>query len=213
MNILYEDKYILALLKDAGIPSQGKSGSIIEQAEQYTKAQCHIISRLDQPVGGIVLLAKDKKTAAALTAMLGSEINKIYYAVVDGNPQPSAELKDYLMKDSRLNISKIVNSGNIGAKLALLDYTLVAQRENTSLLKINLHTGRHHQIRVQLSHSGCPICGDTKYNKAYKHKSRVCPALFAAELSFKHPVTDKPVTIKAVPFGGFFDIYNDILSI
>jgi 23S rRNA pseudouridine1911/1915/1917 synthase len=213
MNIIYEDNYILAVNKGHGELAQGGEGSVAALAEAHTGSACHIITRLDRPVGGIVLLAKDKKTAAQLTSMLQTDsMAKYYYAVVTGQPAKAAHLEHYLMKDSRLNIAKVVNKGNVGAKLAQLDYELTASRDGTSLIKIHLITGRHHQIRAQLAANNTPICGDTKYNKEYKHRHSVTTALFATELRLVHPVTGEMLTLKATPESEFFKPYSHIFS-
>lgn len=209
-DILFEDKYILAVLKKPGELSQS-DGEDIAAALPYN---AHIINRLDRPVGGIVLLAKDKKTAAQLTALMHSGgITKRYLAVVCGKCADSEQLTDYLITDKRLNISKPVNKGNTGAKEARLAYRLIAEKNELSLIDVTLFTGRHHQIRMQLAHRGIPIWGDTKYNPTFKHKRGVVPALFAHSLQFIHPVTKDEVTIKAVPdYSKFEEFENEIQS-
>lgn len=200
MKILYEDKYIISIYKEAGIPSQpDNSGhrSLFEEVKEYIHSEPFIITRLDRPVRGIVLFARDKGTAEKLTTMLNSrKITKIYHAIVCGKAEKSGHIETYLMKDSRLNISKTVNKGNIGAKLAILDYKLLAQKDNMSKVEINLVTGRHHQIRAQFASIGLPLYGDVKYNKDFKHKRNVTPALCACKLSFTHPYTGKTVDIE-----------------
>jgi 23S rRNA pseudouridine1911/1915/1917 synthase len=171
----------------------------------------HIINRLDRPVGGIVLLAKDSKTAARMTELMRQgKINKLYLTVVNGKTsQEDAELTDYLMTNQRLNLAKVVNKGNTGAKLARLKYKLLDSRDSLSLLEVELFTGRHHQIRAQLSHHGIPIYGDTKYNPDFKHARGVVPALFAYRLSFEHPYTGEVIELKALPdYGKFLDFEN-----
>lgn len=200
MKIVYEDKYILTVFKEAGIPSQRDSGghkSIVDEARDYINQTPYIITRLDRPVKGLVLLAKDKSTADRLTQMLHEhKITKIYHAIVCGKVEEKGHIETYLMKDSRLNISKTVNKGNIGAKLAILDYTLLEQKDNMSKVEINLVTGRHHQIRAQFASIGAPLYGDVKYNKDFKYKRDVTPALCACKLSFTHPCTGKAVNIE-----------------
>lgn len=201
MNILYEDNNIIAVLKSPGTPSQAdKSGceSIVSMAEEHTGAPCHIINRLDRPVGGICILAKDKKTAAALTElMLCGETEKYYKAVVCGDIEQKGTLTDYIFFNKRENMSKIVNKGSMGAKPAVLDFEKIQSKNGLSLIKVRLHTGRHHQIRVQLAHHGCPIWGDTKYNNAFRFKRTEGIALFACEYSFTHPVSGEKIKITA----------------
>ncbi len=201
LEILYEDKYIISVLKSAGMPVQSdKSGevSLTELVSEYCNTPCHIITRLDRPVGGVSLFAKDKTTAALLTEMIReNKANKIYTAVLCGTVPCGGHVEDYIFKNGRTNTSKVVNKGNIGAKRAALDYEIIERANCLTLVRIYLETGRHHQIRVQFSHMGYPIYGDTKYNDSFKHKRGVLPALFARELSFEHPVTKKPIHITA----------------
>lgn len=200
MKILYEDKYILTAFKEAGMPSQNDTSghkSLLEEVREYIHQTPYIITRLDRPVKGLVLFAKDKQTADKLTQMLlEHKITKIYHAIVCGKVEERGHIETYLMKDSRLNISKTVNKGNTGAKLAILDYTLLEQKDNMSKVEISLVTGRHHQIRAQFASIGAPLCGDVKYNKDFKHKRNVTPALCACKLSFIHPFTGETVNIE-----------------
>lgn len=201
MKIFYEDKYILAVLKEAGMPVQSdKSGdiSLLQLVGEYTGRECHIITRLDRPVGGISLFAKDKDTAARLTEMIQeNRADKIYTAILCGRPLCGGHVENYIFKNERTNTSKIVNKGNIGAKLASLDYDITESSGDYTLVRIYLGTGRHHQIRIQFAHMGYPLYGDTKYNDKYKHKRGIFPALFAEELKFIHPITGEKVYIKA----------------
>lgn len=200
MEILYEDKYLLIVNKEAGIPSQedmSREKSIVKLAEEYTNNTVYLLTRLDRPVKGIVLMAKDKFTADKLTKMLlNHEIVKIYHAIVCGKVNKCGHIESYLMKNSRLNISKTVNKGNVGAKLAILDYVLLEEKNNLCKVEINLKTGRHHQIRVQFASIGAPLYGDVKYNPQFRHKRNVTPALCACKLSFIHPIYKKKIDIK-----------------
>lgn len=200
MEILFEDKYILIVNKAAGIPSQIDSGgekSLLDVAEEHTKCPLHIMTRLDRPVKGLVLFAKDKSTADKLTKMIQNhEITKIYHALVCGKVEKTGHIENYLIKNSRLNIAKIVNKGNIGAKLAVLDYKLLEEKNNISKVEINLKTGRHHQIRIQFAGIKAPLYGDVKYNKEFKHKRGITPSLCACRLIFKHPVTNDTIDIE-----------------
>lgn len=200
MKILFEDQYIIITYKEAGIPSQpDKSGhkSLYEDVKEYIHSDPFIITRLDRPVKGLVLFAKDKHTADKLTQMLlEHKITKIYHAIVCGKVEEKGHIETYLMKDSRLNISKTVNKGNRGAKLAILNYKLLEQKDNMSKVEINLVTGRHHQIRAQFASIGLPLYGDVKYNSAFKHKRGTLPALCACKLQFVHPFTDREITVE-----------------
>ena len=226
LDIVYEDMEIIAVNKAPGISSQPDrdgSGSLLEYTAKYlgkSESSIYIINRLDKPVSGIVLFAKDGKSAAALSKQVSERgIKKRYYAVVQGKTPDSGRLEDYMIKIERLNISKIADKGNKNAKKAILSYKLlgnICENEPLSLLDIDLETGRHHQIRLQLSHMGNPIWGDRKYNPAGKYSQEVLVspkstgdiALFAYGLEFKQPKTGKMVAIKlplpkAEPFSQF----------
>lgn len=200
MKILFEDKYILIAYKEAGQPSQpDQSGvkSLSDEAKEHTENEVYILTRLDRPVKGLVLFAKDKNTAHKLTEMVQEHtITKVYHALVCGNVEDRGNIESYIMKNSRLNISKVVNKGTAGSKIAILDYKLIEKRDNVNKVEINLKTGRHHQIRVQFASINAPLWGDVKYNKQFKHKRDVTPALCACKLEFKHPVTDEFVSVE-----------------
>lgn len=200
MEILFEDKYILIANKAPGQPSQpDQSGveSLSDQAKAHTKNDVYILTRLDRPVKGLVLFAKDKNTADKLTKMVQEHsITKIYHALVCGNVENEGHIESYLMKNSRLNISKIVNKGTVGSKIAILDYKLIEKRKDVNKVEINLKTGRHHQIRVQFASINAPLWGDVKYNSQFKHKRGVTPALCACKLVFNHPITGEMVDVE-----------------
>ena len=204
MEFLAEDNYFMAINKPAGMPSQNDNSgdeSLLSFAQHKLGAPVHIINRLDRPVGGIVLFAKDKKTTEALSEIIRDKDRciKKYYAVVCGKAEKEATLEDHIIFSQRQNISKVVNKGTTGAKTAILKYKYIREHTNGSLIDIRLITGRHHQIRVQLSHAGIPIWGDTKYNKNFAHKRGVMPLLFCREIKFTHPITGEQVDIKAEP--------------
>ena len=184
MDILYENQDLIILLKEKGKPVQEDSSgekSLLREVEEYICSKAFVITRLDRPVGGITLFAKNKHSAAKLSTMVQEhKINKVYYAVVCGCIKGSGRLENYLFKNQRQNITKVVNKGNLGAKLALLEYEAVKEKNNMTLVKINLITGRHHQIRVQFANIGIPLYGDTKYNAEFKHKRGVDTALYAS---------------------------------
>ena len=219
INILYEDTQILVCVKPAGVATQSKrigspdmvsllKNHISKTSGKSGEPYLAVIHRLDQPVSGILVFAKTPAAAKALNRQLTtSGFGKHYYALVCGTPeQPSADLENYLVKDARTNTSRVCQKGTADAKLAKLHYDLVdttffaniasAIPVATSQLKIKLDTGRHHQIRVQLSGMGCPIIGDTKYNpdtpKLTARRTPLC--LCAYQLEFSHPVTKKAMT-------------------
>ena len=163
-NIAYEDNNIIICIKPAGIASQSERGfepDLLSMVKKYRtlrgdKDDTYIINRLDKPVGGLVLFALNKKTAAQLSAMSGRHsIEKEYYAVVKGIIEEKGKYEDYLVKDGKTNVSVVTGSEADGAKKALLCYERVKvidkDGEKYSVIKVRLYTGRHHQIRVQMS--------------------------------------------------------------
>lgn len=211
LNILFEDDYILAVYKKAGIATQTGSVSRMDLYSQVVnylsgsnpgKAEAHIINRLDQPVKGIVLFAKDSVTAAKLSAQHKSDsLNKYYLATVFGHPtNQEGELKHFVKKLPSSNVSCVCSPDDKEGKLARLLFKVVKSNEFTSLLDIKLITGRHHQIRLQLSDIGCPILGDLKYGTdesiAFSRENRINHVeLEAYRLSFLHPHTKKQIIL------------------
>lgn len=221
LDIVYEDGDIIICNKPAGIASQSDrsfdadllGGVKTYRSESGDKGDTFIINRLDKPVGGLVLFALNKKTAAALSAMSGAHsIEKCYYAVVCGVSEPKGAYNDRLIKDPKENYSKAVPEGTPGAKKAVLNYETVNSRMIDgvmySLVKIRLHTGRHHQIRVQFAFHGHAIYGDTKYNPAFAGRRGVTPALFAYMLSFNNPSGAERVSVEIKPKGGVWQEFE-----
>lgn len=216
-KILYEDEELLVCKKPAGIPVQtDKIGqqdmvSLLKNYRSMKKEEPYIglVHRLDQPVEGVMLFAKTKQAAGILAKQVsGRTLDKWYYAVVRGKmSEEQGELEDYLLKDGRSNVSKVVKENTAGAKKAELFYETVEGKEDKSLLRVQLKTGRHHQIRVQLSHAGCPIYGDSKYGAA-KEKGYLPLALCSYKIGFLHPKTGKKMEFEIKPEGkaflGFF---------
>ena len=156
-----------------------------------------LVNRLDQPVEGILLVAFNEKAAADLSRQVADHIHmeKWYQALVCGKPSAeSGTLVDYLLKDARNNLSKVVPEGTRGSKRSELIYEVLESWEDQTLLKIRLLTGRHHQIRVQLSHAGMPIVGDAKYGKG---GGQLCLCSF--KTSFRHPRTGRQMTYEVKP--------------
>ena len=216
-GILYEDNDILVCYKPAGLAVQSAKVSQpdLESALRTHRAQSGedsyigIITRLDQPVEGLLVFAKTKKAAAALSRSQqeGTWI-KEYFAVVNGCPPQSGELIDWLLRDGRTNTSRVVTPKTKGAKKARLRYERVASDavHTHTLLRIRLDTGRHHQIRVQLAGAGFPIAGDKKYGIPDKEKQPL--ALCCAKLSFPHPETGQILTFESKPKGKRFDTFS-----
>ena len=223
LKVLYEDNHIIVVRKDPNIPSQADKTEDLDMLtiiknyikEKYNKpgnVYLGLIHRLDRPVGGLMVFAKTSKAASRLSNQVREKIfKKKYLAVVDGKfNQANGSLEDYLYKDERNNMSKVVKPEKKNAKLAKLDYEVLVYNEvkDLSLVKVNLHTGRHHQIRVQLAHSGHSIFRDQKYGKRGKGKQI---ALWAYELTIQHPVSKEEMTFKCLPeSNGTWCILRDI---
>lgn len=206
MNILFEDDFLIICEKPFGVCSQSDSEEdMVKLVSQHTGRQAYIINRLDKPVGGLVLLAKDKKTASALSNI---HIDKYYMAVVCGDVKEKDTLRDYIFHNKRENVSKIVNKGSLGAKYAELDYEKTAAKGEYNLVKIKLVTGRHHQIRLQMASRGMPLYGDVKYNESFRHKRGVNIALYSIGMGFEHPVTGEKINAEIKPKGEIFDMFE-----
>ena len=211
LEILYEDNHVIVVKKEPNIPSQADKTEDIDMLtiikeylkEKYNKpgnVYLGLVHRLDRPVGGVMVFAKTSKAASRLSNQVREKIfKKKYLAVVDGKFETSnGILEDYLYKDERNNISKVVNKDKKNSKIAKLEYEVLTynQVKDLSLVKINLYTGRHHQIRVQLAHVGHSIFGDQKYGTRGKGKQI---ALWAYELTIQHPITKQELTFKCLP--------------
>ena len=211
LKVIYEDNHIIVVEKIPNIPSQSdKTGDIdmLTIVKEYIKQKYQkpgnvylgLVHRLDRPVGGIMIFAKTSKSASRLSNQVREKtFEKKYLAIVDGKFENKVgTLEDYLYKDERNNISKVVKPTKKNAKLAKLDYEVLKYDEakNLSLVKINLHTGRHHQIRVQLSNVGHSIFGDQKYGTRGRGKPI---RLWAYMLTIKHPITKEQMTFKDLP--------------
>lgn len=201
-DILYEDAAIIVCVKPAGVATQTKRigekdmESILRTYRMQKNEDSYIgvVHRLDQPVSGIMVFAKTKEAAAELSKQVASKMaDKYYYAVTDGVPDASkGVLENYLLKDGRSNLSRVVDSKEPGAKRAELSYEVLAKSDTKSLVKVKLATGRHHQIRVQMAHAGWPLAGDRKYNFKTNMKPVSEPmGLCSYKLGFRHPVTKK----------------------
>ena len=226
LKVIYEDNHILVVEKPPNVPSQSDKTNDIDMLtickkyikEKYNKpgnVYLGLIHRLDRPVGGVMIFAKTSKSASRLSNQVREKIfKKKYLAVVDGKPESKTGiLEDYLYKDERNNISKVVTKDKKNAKYAKLEYELIVYDEvkNLSLLSINLYTGRHHQIRVQLSNFGHSIFGDQKYGTRGQGKQI---ALWAYELEIEHPITKEKMTFKDLPENkGTWSILKRIKSI
>ena len=212
--IIFEDKDILVCHKAAGIAVQNArigAADMESSLKNYlalknteTVPYLGVVHRLDQPVEGVLVFAKNKKAAAGLTRQITTgNIVKEYLAVTEGIPQPSeGELCDWLLRNGRTNTSQVVEPGTPQAKDAKLRYQVeqTDEEQQKALVHIWLHTGRHHQIRVQLAHAGTPIVGDTKYGEGTvpeKRGEQLC--LCSYRTSFIHPRTKKRMEFQVEP--------------
>lgn len=210
-QILYEDNHLIALNKRAGQIVQGdKTGDVCmaDEVKSFLKERdgkrgnvfCGVIHRLDRPVSGVVVFAKTGKALSRMNAMVKDRSFSKVYRVLVKNMPPAGEghLEDYLVRNERQNKSYVVqDKDRTGAKLAVLDYRLIGTTQGGyHRLEIHLHTGRHHQIRCQLAHMGCPIKGDLKYG-APRSNPDGSISLHAFRLQFEHPVRHQPVVITA----------------
>lgn len=211
LKVIFEDNHIIVVEKPPNIPSQSdKTGDLdmLTIVKNYIKEKYNkpgnvylgLVHRLDRPVGGVMIFAKTSKSASRLSNQVREKVfKKEYLAVVDGKfENKRGTLVNYLYKDERNNISKVVSKEKKNAKEAKLDYEVIKYNEvkNLSLLKINLHTGRHHQIRVQLSNFNHSIFGDQKYGTRGKGKQI---ALWAYKLTIEHPISKEKMEFEDLP--------------
>ena len=209
MDILFEDNHLLIINKKPGELSQlDKSGdnSVLEKYKLYLKKKHNkkgnvflgLVNRLDRPTSGVLILAKTSKALSRMNKMLVErKILKKYLAIVEKKPiRKKNTLINFLKKNQKQNKSYIVDETTKDSKKAILHYTTLKELDNYSLLEISLETGRHHQIRVQLSNIGCFIKGDLKYGSKRSNSDKsIC--LHANEISFIHPVSKNEIKIKA----------------
>ena len=223
LNVIYEDNHIIVVEKMPNIPSQGDKTEDIDMLtiiKEYLKGKYQkpgnvylaLIHRLDRPVGGVMVFAKTSKAAARLSEEVRERrIKKEYLVVADGKfEKKQGTLEDYLLKNERKNISKVVPEGTKNAKRAKLDYEVLKYNEeiDLSVVRVLLHTGRHHQIRLQLANIGHSIYGDQKYGTRGRGKQI---ALWAYKLSFIHPVTKEEMSFKVLPeINGTWKIIEDL---
>jgi len=208
-EVLYEDNHILVLNKPNNMlvqPDTSGDVALEDLAKQYIKVKynkpgavfLNAVHRIDRPVSGVVIFARTSKALTRLNEQFRSkEIKKKYWAIVKNRPpQETATLEDYIRRDAQKNKSFVCGKDGKDAKRASLTYTLIASSDNYHLLEIDLHTGRHHQIRCQLANMGCPIKGDLKYGAARSNKDGGI-SLHARSVEFIHPVTKEVITVTA----------------
>ena len=209
MKVLYEDNHIIIVYKEAGEIVQGdKTGDkpLSEIVKQWIKEKYQkpgnvflgVVHRLDRPVAGLVIFAKTSKALTRLNDMFrNGDIHKTYWAIVTRPPmETEATLTDWLVRNERQNKSYAYNHQVPTAKKSILHYKVINQSERYTLLEVNLMTGRHHQIRCQLSNMNCPIKGDLKYGAPRSNPDgSIC--LLSRYIEFIHPVSKEKICIKS----------------
>ena len=212
-RILYEDNHLIIVNKLAGEIVQGdKTGDVplVESVKEYLKVTynkpgnvfCGLVHRIDRPVSGAVVFAKTSKALARMNEIVKNrQITKIYLALVEKAPEvPEQHLTDYLFRNERENKTYVSHTEKAGYVKAELSYRVLRQLTNYTLLEVELLTGRHHQIRAQLSANGTVIKGDLKYGARRSNRDGSI-SLHSYRVAFEHPVTHKPVAVTA-PLSG-----------
>lgn len=218
LKVLYEDNHIIVVIKPVGIPvQQDKTGDldmlrIIKDylKEKYKKpgnVYLGLVHRLDRMVGGVMVFAKTSKAASRLSEYIRQKnVKKKYLAIVNATlplDNKDIKLENYLVKNERINMSKVVNKEVKNSKLAILEYSVVKnftyKNKKYTLVDVNLHTGRHHQIRVQFANINAPLYGDIKYGQKVNKVGQNL-ALWSYYLSFFHPTKDEYLEFTYKPY-------------
>jgi 23S rRNA pseudouridine1911/1915/1917 synthase len=224
-EILYEDNHIIAVYKrSSDLAQKDKTGDLsldteIKKylAEKYKKPGevfLGVVHRLDRPVSGVILFARTSKALERLNEMFKErQVKKTYLAIVkERPPEDEATITHYLKKNEAQNKSYVYDTEVKGSKVATLTYRLKGRSEKYYLLEVELHSGRHHQIRAQLAKIGCPVKGDLKYGFPRSNEDGGI-SLFARKLEFIHPVKKEPVTIIAhFPEGDIWPVFMDSIA-
>jgi len=208
-KILYEDNHLLIVNKPCGLLAQGDKTQdicLLDLSKAYIKEKYHkpgnvylgLPHRLDRPVSGITILSKTSKALTRMNEIFKNrKITKTYHAIVTHEPKPhQATLIHYLKKFEKLNFAKVYSTAAPGTVQAKLHYHLLVTKDHNHLLELNLETGRHHQIRAQLSAIGCAIYGDKKYGSKF-YIDRHSIALHCRSCTFDHPISNEKLNIVA----------------
>ncbi len=210
LTILHEDNHIIVVLKPQNVPTcEDSSGDLdlLNMIKEYIRVKYNktgnvylgLVHRLDRPTGGVMVFAKSSKAAARLSEqMKDGDFEKKYYTVLVGKPkEDKATLTHYMKKNSVNNMVYVCGATESGAKLAQLDYNVLDYNGELSLTEVRLHTGRSHQIRVQMNAIGTPVYGDMRYGGEKAKKGYL--ALWAYYLSFTHPVSKERMVFRVQP--------------
>ncbi|MBQ6217252.1 MAG: RNA pseudouridine synthase [Erysipelotrichaceae bacterium] len=213
MKVIFEDNHLLVVEKPANVPMQedsSKDEDLLSIAKAYIKEKYNkpgevylgLLHRLDRPVGGVCVFARTSKAAARMSKQIGEHsFKKEYLAVVcDNGLKDSGHFEDKLLKDHRTNTVKVDPKG----KQASLDYEVLKRKDNLALVRVYLHTGRSHQIRVQFSSRNHPLWGDQRYNKKAIAGQQI--ALWSNRITFTHPISGETLSFVSEPHGYPFDI-------
>jgi len=243
MNILFEDNSILVAEKPVGVLSQAddsQTPDMLSELKKIIKARdgkpgnvfLGLVHRLDRNVGGVMVFAKNSKSAARLSkSIIKGEFEKKYIAIVNGIPSEDDQeynLESFLIKDKESNKAEVFDTMPEAkqfenfhpkaerVKIAKLKYKVLKTAKNRALIDVQLITGRFHQIRAQLAHAGFPLVGDTKYNKNVSSSDIISqknlhPALWAYSLKFPHPITHKDMQFQSVPAEEFWKDFKDTI--
>lgn len=208
--ILYEDNHVIVTFKPQNVaccPDDSGDDNLFDCVKRYIKQKYDkpgnvflgLVHRLDRPTGGVMVFAKTSKAAARLSEQMRTGgFEKKYFAVLCGVPsRKSATLENYLRKNAVNNMVYVCTQTEEGAKFASLDYNVLEERGGLSLAEVNLHTGRTHQIRVQMAAINCPLYGDMRYGGERAVKGKL--ALWAYSLRFVHPVTGEKLRFEIEP--------------
>ncbi len=226
LDILHEDNDILVCIKPAGVAAGSeKSGAMdmlsmvlnyLAKKDRSKAPEAYLVHRLDKPVSGVMVFAKNKKAAAKLSEQFARHLcGKHYYCVVTDAREKEGTLVSYIREDKKTNVGSLVSENDKDAKRAELVFKEIEKKEIDgrlcSLMDIELKTGRHHQIRLQMTEISGGIYGDTKYNRAFsENKGFVQLALFSYELTIKHPHAGETMTFSAKPTQEIFGEFTAI---
>ena len=223
-EVLYEDNHLIVVNKKPSDLVQGDSTgdtSLDEEVKSYIAKKYNkpgavflgVIHRLDRPVGGVVVYARTSKALARMNDMFRNGlVKKTYLAVVKERPPKEEDtLTNYLKKNEKLNKTFVHDTQVKDSKKASLTYRILGRSDRYYLLSVDLHTGRHHQIRAQLANIGCPIRGDLKYGYPRSNEDGSI-SLFAHRIEFDHPVSKEHIVVEApLPKGDIWGVFKDIV--
>lgn len=207
MEVLFEDKELIVVIKERGLLSEENPAkpNMVTSLKELTKGEIYPVHRLDKDVGGVMVYAKTRASAAELSKQVADRtMDKIYLARLHGTPEEKeGDLEDLLFFDKVKNKSFVVKKERRGVKKALLSYKVLSENGESALVEVKLHTGRTHQIRVQFASRKMPLYGDRRYGA--KDESRII-ALWSKEISFLHPATGERMKFEKMSEEEIFDL-------